>query len=301
MSRPPHSIPTSPSNEAEPTLCDTVGVATPIIQDLDGVKRKPTLWLGLLVFAGYLGVFIATNRILARDFDYGDVVKTAENTRDGVFLPVLVASAYLTIVTTALGWWRPAIFEPRRRVALPKWMWLIPFFAILCPLLDIWRSDHRGEFTNSHWFWLIAGFALVGYSEELATRGLLLVGARTKLIEEWVAVLTAALFSLMHGLNFVFGQDAKTTLLQIAGTFPMGLAFYVCRRVSGNLIVAMVFHALYDLGLVVFGGTSTALNQLDTEVKQPLGAFIAMLLALVAVLVHQKKLFKSVDDLTLAS
>jgi hypothetical protein len=62
-----------------------------------------------------------------------------------------------------------------------------------------------------------------------------------------------------------------------------------------------VFHALYDLGLVVFGGTSTALNQLDTEVKQPLGAFIAMLLALVAVLVHQKKLFKSVDDLTLAS
>ena len=273
-------------------------MTTPIIQDLDGVKRKPTLWLALLVFVGYLCIIVAANRIFASYFHFGDVVTSPEHTRDGVFLPVVCASIYLTIVTKLLGWWRPAISEPRRRVSLPKWLWVIPLLAVLGPMLDIWRSDHRSEFTDSHWFWVIGGFALVGYSEELMTRGLLLVGARSRFNELLVALLTAALFGLMHGLNIVFGQDASTTLQQVIGTIPMGLMLYLCRRISGTLVVPMMIHAIYDIGLVVFGGTTTALNQLDPTGPKPLGALFALLLVPISMIVHRKKLFKSVDDLT---
>lgn len=290
-----------PVRRAVRALCDTVWVTTPIIQDLDGVKRKPSLALALLVFIGYLAIIIGANRIFASDFDFGDVVTSAAHTRDGVFLPVLFASIYLIVVTGALGWWRPALREPRRRVQLPTWLWAIPLLALLGPALDIWRSDYRSEFTTSHWVWIIAGFALVGYSEELMTRGLLLVGARNAMNELWAALFTSLMFGLMHGLNILFGQDASTTIKQVIATIPMGLIFYVCRRVSGTLVTAMALHALYDIGLVVFGGPNTALNQLDTELKQPIGALFAMLLALVALFVCRTKLFKSIDDLSPAA
>ena len=281
-------------------MCKTVRVTTPIVQDLDGVKRKPTLWLALLVFVGYLGVVIGANLVFASYFDFGDVVTSAEHTRDGVFLPVLCASIYLTVVTTMLGWWRPALFEPRRRVALPKWLWLIPVLALLGPVLDIWRSDHRSEFTGAHWFWIITGFALVGYSEELVTRGLLLVGARTAMVEEWAATVCAVLFGLMHGSNLLFGQDAKTTLAQVVSTIPMGVLLYLCRRISGTLVVPMVIHALYDIGLVVFGGPNTPMNQIDTEVARPVGALLALVLGIVALIAYRTQLFKSIDDLATA-
>ena len=276
-------------------------VTTPIIQDLEGVKRKPTLVLAMLVFAGYLVIVVGVNRLIANDVDYDRIIETAESTRDGVFFPVLLSSIYLTVVTSLLGWWRPAMQEPRRRVALPKWLWLIPALAVFGPVLDIVRSDHRGEFTTSHWFWLIAGFGLVGYSEELMTRGLLLVGARTKFVEEWAATVSALLFGLMHGFNYLSGQDAKTTFAQVAGTTTMAFVFYLCRRVSGTMVVPMFIHALYDIGLVVFGGPSTPLNQIDTELKQPIGALLALILTFVALFVCRKKLFKSIDDLSPAT
>ena len=144
--------------------------------------------------------------------------------------------------------------------------------------------------------WLGVGFALVGFSEELMTRGLLVTGFRAQLVEVWVAGGTAVLFGMMHGLNVFFGQDASTTVKQVLGTIPMGVLFYVCRRVTGSLVPAMVIHALVDFSLVVFGGPDATLNELDPNEGLPIGSTLAMLLALVAVVVHRKRLFRSVDD-----
>lgn len=271
-------------------------MVTPFPQELEHVRRRPTAGTALVVFLGYLAVIIGANRRFANDIDFGAVAATEQSVRDGIVLPVGLATAYLIAVTTALGWWRPALREPRRRPSLPRWLWAIPALAFAGPALDLTRSTHLDDFSTSHLVWLAVGFALVGFSEELMTRGLLVTGLRAQLVEVWVAVGTAVLFGMMHGLNLFFGQDAATTLKQVTGTIPMGLLFYLCRRVTGSLVPAMVIHALVDFSLVVFGGPDATLNELDPNEGLPIGSTLAMLLALVAIAVHRRRLFRSIDD-----
>ena len=92
------------------------------------------------------------------------------------------------------------------------------------------------------------GTALVGFSEELLTRGLMIVGFRGTLSEVWVWFLSSLLFGLLHGLNVFFGQSIGATLHQIVFAFVLGTAFYVTRRVTGLLVVTMVIHAIWDFG-----------------------------------------------------
>ena len=271
-------------------------MTSPFPQDLADVRRRPSVTTALVVFVGYMAVIVGANRVFAADVDFGAVAATADNVRDGVVLPVGLATLYLAVVTTALGWWRPSLREPSRRPSLPKWLWAIPVLAFAGPALDLTRSTHIDDFSTAHLVWMAVGFALVGFSEELMTRGLLVTGLRSRLVEAWVAIGTAVLFGLMHGLNVFFGQDASTTLKQVIGTIPMGLLFYMCRRVTGWLIPAMVIHALVDFSLVVFGGPDATLNQLDPNEGLPVGSTMAMLLSLVAIVVHRKRLFRSIDD-----
>lgn len=264
---------------------------TPISQDLDGVRTQPSVRIAVFVFIGYIATIVIANLIFARDFDFTEVTKTAENTRDGILIPVGVAALYLTIMATVLGWWRPALFEPRQRVHLPRWLWVIPILAVIGFAGDIARSDNRGDFTTEHWWYLTIGFALVGYGEELMTRGLLLTGMRAEWVEKRVLIGTTLLFALMHGLNFVFGQDLSTTIKQVVGVIPMALLFYVVRRVTGTLIFSMVVHALLDFSLIVFSGTEGQLNNLDSDAGAPVGASIPLLLAIIALIVYRKRFF----------
>jgi membrane protease YdiL (CAAX protease family) len=275
--------------------------STPIAQDLEGARVPASTKTALLVFLGYLVVLFVAGRFFAGDAEYGDVAESAENTRDMVALPVACAAVYLTIVTSVLGWWRPAIFEPRRRAPLAKWLWAIPVLAIVFPIADIARSEHRGEFTTTHWWWLGIGIALVGYSEELMTRGLLLVGMRAEWVERKVFLATTLLFALMHGLNALGGQDIGTTIKQILSVIPMAILFYVVRRVTGSLVWSMVSHFLVDFSLIVFGGTSATLNQLDTSGTRPWGVGVPLLLAVIAVLVYRKTMFSGNTEITEAS
>ncbi len=273
------------------TTTDT-GANGPIVQDLEGVRVAPSPKVALLVFVGYLATVVVAQQLFGGDIDFGDVAANASNTRDLVALPVGCAALYLTIVTSVLGWWRPAIFEPMR-LQLGRWVWAIPVLAIVFPLADVLRSDHRGEFTSTHWWWLGIGIALVGYSEELMTRGLLLVGFRSEWREKRVFLGTTLLFALMHGLNIISGQDVGTTIKQMLGVIPMAILFYIVRRVTGSLVWSMVVHALVDFSLIVFGGTSSTLNQLDTSGSRPWGVGIPLLLAVIAVFVYRKRMFSS--------
>ena len=268
-------------------------MSTPLPQDLDGVRKQPTPRTALIVFIGYLAVIVGVNLITARDFDFGDVAANASNTRNGIVLPILAASIYLTIVTTVLGWWRPALYESKRQKRVPSWLWIIPVLAFVPCIANIVRSDHRGEFTSAHWVWIIIGFALVGYSEELMTRGLLVTGFRSTMRESRVMLYSSVLFGVMHGLNIVFGQAVGTSITQMIGTIPMGILFYYLRRITGSLFVPMVVHALWDISLVTFTGTSVALNELDTESVRPANLIGVILLCAIAGAVHRKRLFRA--------
>jgi hypothetical protein len=109
--------------------------------------------------------------------------------------------------------------------------------------------------------------AFVGYSEELLTRGLLIQGARgSGLSEIKVFLIVMLVFGLFHGINFLLGQPATTTLMQMVLAGLGGGVYYVIFRKTGFLVVAMVLHALWDFSLLSQTMTQYALMALVVSV-----------------------------------
>lgn len=258
-------------------------------QDDEATKVEPSPKVALLVFAGYVATIVAANFLFARDIDFADVAANAANTRNGIVLPVGLASVYLTIVTSLLGWWRPALHEPRDRPPLPKWLWMFPIAVLALAIGDVARSEFLGDFEAAHWPYLVIGCALVGYSEELMTRGLLITGFRARYKELWVYLFSTLLFCLMHGLNVLFGQDVGTTIAQVAGVFPMATFLYFTRRVTGALFLSMLCHALFDFSLLVYGGPGGDLNH-GADGGGTIAGFVPFLV-IVVMLIMAKRFF----------
>ncbi|WP_350350069.1 CPBP family glutamic-type intramembrane protease [Agromyces sp. G08B096] len=114
---------------------------------------------------------------------------------------------------------------------------------------------------------------LVGFTEEMATRGLLLVGLRSRLHEGWVWFISTAAFAVMHLTNALGGQGLDLTMTQVGMAFLGGTVFYILRRTTGTLIWAMVLHGLWDFSTFAVGhGTAGPLAPLASPVFMLAGA-----------------------------
>ena len=251
------------------------------------MRVKPSLLTGILIMLGYLAVVFTV--WAATGLHYNTVGDTVSNVQKGITLAVGLGTIYLLIVTTALGWWKPAMREPRR--AGSRWMWSIPVVLLLGAVVNLvstkWgRIDH----VDSYAFWLALGCVFVGFSEEKITRGLLIVGARGNLHERWVWVVSCLLFGLLHVPNAFFGQGAMETAQQVAFAFMVGIAYYVTRRVSGALIVTMVLHAIWDFSVFI---QDHSVHSLVNKPKAIGGVF--MTIAIVIAIVSLVKILKSGD------
>lgn len=231
------------------------------------VRVPPRAWVGLAVWALYLVVVVAIQATSGIPYtDWGD---TAGNLWRGAVVALVVGAVVVAAVTTWLGWWRPALRERRRTRA--RWTIIAPLLllaALVGNLAGTTWSDVGADF-------LVAGLALgvvVGFNEELTSRGLLLVGLRGSTREVWVALVSSLLFGLMHGVNIVLGQSVGETLPQIGNAVLQGLTFYILRRVTGSLVWAMLLHGAWDFSVFMLGAT---------DGSNPL-AFLVLLAGLVA-------------------
>lgn len=94
--------------------------------------------------------------------------------------------------------------------------------------------------------------------------------------------MTSLCFGLLHVPNALFGQGAGTTAFQVFFAFGLGTAFYVTRRLSGTLIIAMVLHGAWDFSVFVHGHSVDGLR----DAPQALGSGLVpplILISLVAV------------------
>lgn len=244
-------------------------------------RVRPSLVPALGVFVVYLVAIVGLSELFASDVDYTELAASSENFRDGVVLPIGVVSVLLAVVTSYFGWWKPVFFEPR---TTPRWLTIWPVLAIVSFVVNI--AIDADQWDAGFFVLLLIGFAFVGFSEELMTRGLLLTGARAQYREPIAWLISTACFGLMHGLNALNGQDTGTTAVQVASTMGTGTLLYFARRIGGTLILAMALHAFFDSTLIVHGGPGAELNS-DTAsppfaagVFQTLGA-IFLIIALI--------------------
>ncbi|CAM3755634.1 CPBP family intramembrane glutamic endopeptidase [Occultella aeris] len=208
------------------------------------VRVQPRAWIGLAAWALYLVVVVVVQA--ASGVPYTEWGDSASNLWRGAVVSLVLGAVVVAIVTSWLGWWRPALRE--RRTTRAKWTIIAPALLLVALVGNLVGTDWSAVGAD----FILAALALgivVGFNEELTSRGLLLVGLRGSTREIWVALVSSAAFGLMHGINIFLGQSVAETIPQIGQAFLQGLTFYVLRRVTGSLFAAIALHGAWDFSV----------------------------------------------------
>ena len=239
------------------------------------MRMAPRPRTAILVFLGYLvgfyGVWAMTS------VDYTRIGDTADTVLKWYVAPLAFGAVFLVVAVTALGWWRPALFETEK--ATPRWLLIGPAFMAVAAVITLVASDKSQTTPNMFWLILI-GSLLVGFCEELATRGVLITGFRAAWTEPRVWFVSTLLFALLHLPNWVFGAG-PVAIFQVFTAFFAGSMLYLTRRVTGSLIPAMLLHGLWDFSSFI-GDPAVITNAL-------LLVNTILALVLVLVLLRQEK------------
>ena len=210
-------------------------------------RVTPRPWIGVAVWAVYVVLVFVIG--LLSGVPYTDFGKNAGSLFLGAGVFLIVGTIYFIVVTGFLGWWRPALFDRQRSKA--RWPIIAPILMAVALLINLASTDW-GSYDGAFFAASIV-LLLVGFTEEMATRGVLIVALRAKLGEGWVWFISSTLFGLMHLTNALTGQELLPTLSQVGAAFLGGTVFYILRRTTGTLIWAMVLHGLWDFSTFAVG------------------------------------------------
>lgn len=123
---------------------------------------------------------------------------------------------------------------------------------------------------------------LVGLSEELMFRGLLLQAARA-VVPFWPAVFGSTLvFGAVHSLNVVLTGELAPALVQSAAAFVSGLVFVAIRLCTGSVWPGVAVHGLWNAGtfLMLAAGDGAMLRDVPSGAPMPLTYLLPVLLVL---------------------
>ncbi len=218
------------------------------------MRVQPKVWIGIVIWIAYAAVVFVVQ--VTSGIAFPDWGASAGNLFRAAGVSLIVGAVLLVITTSVLGWWRPAIFD--REKSRHRWPIIAPIVMAVLAVLNLIGVDW-GAYSGA-FFAASLSLAVVGFTEEIVNRGLLLVALRSRLSEGWVWFLTSLLFAATHLINIGLGQGVLPTLQQVAFAFGGGTIFYIFRRTTGSLIPAMILHGLWDFSFFAVGvGTPSGL------------------------------------------
>jgi membrane protease YdiL (CAAX protease family) len=201
-------------------------------------------WRALLLTAVYFALFQLLSLLLT---PLAEQVQDPTGTAGlAVFyvLPELIGALILAVFTVSVGWWRELF--ARQPITGRGWMWIAIIVVLLFNILRFATIDYGKVGFDVVLTWLLAGL-LIGFSEEVLTRGLVVNLMRKAGYREIiVAVVSAALFAALHAGNLLSGQSLLATAIQLLYTFAFGICMYLAMRVTGTIIAPILLHASTD-------------------------------------------------------
>ena len=215
------------------------------------MKSSRTLSLLIGWFLVHTAVWIGLVLLVPGDdgVDYVDLGVLGTPWVRQFIIPLLVVLALQVIVISRLGWWKPVLRDDER--SSKSWMWVFPLLVLLVGVLALSREGFASAAGTPYLVGCAITMLLVGTTEEVTFRGILLVGGRRAFGKESTAlVFSSVLFGLFHLPNVFIGSTWGSSIKQVVFTAVMGAAFYALRRVSGSLIPCIVLHAAYDFALI---------------------------------------------------
>lgn len=216
----------------------------------EGVARAATGVAMIGWFIVHTAVWIGLVRLVPGDdfVEYPDLGAFGLPWIRQFVIPLLVVLALQIVLITRRGWWKQVLSDEARTTRL--WM-AVPPVVIAVIALSQFIADGLSDVPTHYWIGMTLTMLLVGTTEEITFRGILLVGGRQVFGREvWAFVLSSALFGLFHLPNVILGQEFSLSVVQMVSTAVIGSAFYCLRRVTGSIIPCILLHAAYDWALI---------------------------------------------------
>jgi len=202
-------------------------------------------WKALLLAAVYYGLY----QLMAVGvfFTIGSLAGPADGPLAllvGTALPIALGGLLLVLFGWSIGWLRE-LFGPQP-IRGRGWMWIAVAVVLVFNILRFLTIDYTAAGLEYVLTWLLAGL-FIGFAEEVLTRGYVIrIMRKAGHPEIAVALVSAALFALLHATNLLTGQAIVPTLLQVLYTFFFGICMYLALRVTGTLIAPILIHASTD-------------------------------------------------------
>lgn len=216
----------------------------------EGYKLNPSLFNALIVVVIYAVFLVMIESWIG--VPYTEFSKSTMNMLYGVLIPIALGSVFLTIFALWSGWWND-IWRDKYHIKDHGWMHIFLVLFIVAISMNF-LVGHISSLSINYILVTLIATILVGYSEELLTRGLLICGARASGYSEVkVFYIVMIVFGFIHGINFINGQPLGLTIQQMIMAGLLGGVFYTIYRKSGYLIVPMIVHALWDFSLFTQG------------------------------------------------
>lgn len=213
-------------------------------------RLKPTLLNALLIVIVYAAILVVIEMFMG--VPYTEFSKSINNMFMGVLIPIAIGSVILTSIALWSGWWKD-LWRDKYHIKDHGWMHIFLVLFIVAISMNF-LVGHISSLSSTYILVTLMATILVGYSEELLTRGLLICGARgSGFSEVKVFYIVMIVFGFIHGINFVNGQSLAITIEQMFMAGLLGGVFYTIFRKTGFLIVPMIVHALWDFSLFTQG------------------------------------------------
>ncbi|QHL90501.1 CPBP family intramembrane metalloprotease [Sphingomonas changnyeongensis] len=164
----------------------------------------------------------------------------------------VAAAALFLIVAVRLAGWRDLGFRAPR----PRGWWRLLWMPALYLAGLAFLGGTTGRLEPFAVVMVLINTALVGFSEELAFRGILWGGARRALAFWPGFLLVSALFGSVHVLNAVLTGELAAAGVQALNAFMSGAAYLAIRIRTRSIIPIMAIHALWDFTVFLAGSGS---------------------------------------------
>jgi len=224
--------------------------------------KFPRLFLALIAVAAWAAVTL-TGATLQATSDTSLQELVTKHVNWGV-----AAAALLLLVVAWLAGWRDLGFRRPMPASSLRLLWLPALYLVALGGLGLLT----GELDPASAMVVLINTLMVGFSEELAFRGVLW-GAVRKVLTFWPGFLLVSLaFGSVHIFNAIITGELGAAGVQALTAFMSGVAYLAIRIRTRSIIPIMLIHGIWDF--CIFAAGSGA----DTVIDQP-GLVKAQLIA----------------------
>jgi membrane protease YdiL (CAAX protease family) len=205
------------------------------------------LAISLAAFVGWLLITVVGGRIHTGEAPLLQAVTS------GLGWPFLTAALFLLALIVWQQWRDVGLNRlPTGRSLLLAWLPML-YVAAGLGLSAVFGLPPAGVLA-----WILFNTFLVGLSEELMFRGVLLQAFR-RTVSIWPAVwLTTLAFGAIHVLNVFMTGELRAALIQASAAALSGLLFIALRLRSGSLWPGIVVHGLWDFATFTIAAARSA-------------------------------------------